>query len=213
MVIKVTDSSDPPRKTRKELLSEWRHQEVLEAARRIFARLGYAAANVEEIAKEAGMAKGTIYLYFKSKEEVFAAVLGRDLESLTNKTIEGMSTVKTFEDRLTVFLNLRLAFLQQNQDYLSTYLPKGGSRCSPSTLISEAIDKPFWRGFDFMRQCLEQAIAEGEIRKVPAESAAFAIFDLARGFAERHLRGWAHLTLEEDLAFAHSLIMNGLRQK
>src|SRR5260370_39388722 len=117
----MTVQPSSPRKTRKDLLSEWRHGEVLQAARRIFARLGYAAANVEDIAREAGMAKGTIYLYFKSKEEVFAAVLARDLECLTDQTIEGMSAAKTFADKLTVFLNLRLAYLQHNRDFLSIY--------------------------------------------------------------------------------------------
>ena len=212
MVIKVTDPSSAHRKTRKELLSEWRQDEILQAACRIFARLGYSATNVEDIAKEAGMAKGTVYLYFKSKEEIFAAVLARDVESLTDRTIEGMSAVETFADRLTVFLNLRVAYLQHNQDFLRVYFEEFGSRCSRSPLMSEVIDKLFWRSVEFMRHCLEQAIARNEIRPIPVEPAAFAIFDLAKGFAERHLRGWAHLTLEEDVAFTHSLILNGLQK-
>jgi hypothetical protein len=64
-----------------------------------------------------------------------------------------------------------------------------------------------------MCQCLEQAIAQGELRAAPVEPAAMAIHDLSRGFVIRHLRGWAHLPPEEDLAFTHSLIMNGLRKK
>ena len=212
MVINTTDEPSAPRKTRKELLSGWRQDEILQAACRIFARLGYAATNVEDIANEAGMAKGTLYLYFKSKEEIFAAVLARDLEGLTDRTIEGMSAAETFADRLTVFLNLRAAYLQHNQDFLRVYFAEFGSRCSRSGLISEAIDKLFWRSIENMRHCLEQAIARNEIRSIPVEPAAFAIFDLARGFAERHLRGWAHLTLDEDLAFTHSLILNGLRK-
>jgi len=212
VVIKVTDPSSAHRKTRKELLSEWRQDEILQAACRIFARLGYSATNVEDIAKEAGMAKGTVYLYFKSKEEIFAAVLARDVESLTDRTIEGMSAVETFADRLTVFLNLRVAYLQHNQDFLRVYFEEFGSRCSRSPLMSEVIDKLFWRSVEFMRHCLEQAIARNEIRPIPVEPAAFAIFDLAKGFAERHLRGWAHLTLEEDVAFTHSLILNGLQK-
>ena len=211
IVIEMTDQPISPRKTRKELLSEWRHQEVIEAACRIFARLGYAATNVEDIAKEAGMAKGTVYLYFKSKEEVFTAVLARDLESLTSKTIEDMSAVTTFAERLTVYLNLRRAYMEHNQNFLRVYFAEFGRCGSRSVLISEAIDKLFWRGFEFMRQCLEEAIARKEIRPVPVESAAFAIFDLSRGFAERHLRGWSHLSLEEDLAFTRSLILNGLQ--
>ncbi len=206
-------SHNPARKTRKEILSEWRHQEVLEAARRIFARLGYAAANVEEIAKEAGMAKGTVYLYFKSKEEVFLAVLASELECLTNKTIEGMSAAKTFEERLTVFLNLRLAYLQNNQDFIRIYFAEFDGCGSRSPLISDVIDRTYRRSIDFMRQCLEQAIAQGELRAVPVEPAAMAIYDIAKGFVHRHLRGWAPLPPEEDLAFTHSLILNGLRNK
>jgi len=64
-----------------------------------------------------------------------------------------------------------------------------------------------------MRRCLEQAIAQGELRAIPVEPAALAIFDLARGFLERHLRGWAQLSLEEDVAFTHSLILYGLHNK
>src|SRR3982074_18757 len=109
-------------KTRKDVLSEWRHKEILEAARRIFASLGYATTSVKEIAKEAGMAKGTFYLYFKSKEEVFTAVLASDLEWQTNKTIEDMSAAKTFGERITVFLNLCLPYLQHNQDFLRIYI-------------------------------------------------------------------------------------------
>jgi len=209
----MTNQQTLARKARKELLSEWRHHEILEAARRIFARLSYAATNVEEIAKEAGTAKGTVYLYFKSKEEILAAVLASDLECLVDKTIAGMSTPKTFAERLSVFLSLRVDYLQHNQDFLRICFDEFGSRCSRSKLISDVIDKPFKRGFDFMRQCLEQAIAQGELRAIPVEPAALAIFDLARGFLERHLRGWAQLSLEEDVAFTHSLILYGLQNK
>src|SRR5258706_12935865 len=188
MVSTVTDEPHSARKTRKEILSEWRHKEVLEAARRIFARLGYAAANVEEIAKEAGLANGTVYLYFKSKDEVFIAVLASDIESLTNQTIEGMSAVKTFEDRLTVFLNLRLAYLQHNQDFLRICVAEFDGCGSRSPLISEIFDRGYWRGIDFMRQCLEQAIAQGELRPVPAQPAALGIFHNAKRFRHRHLR-------------------------
>jgi len=211
VVTELTEESPGPRKTRKELLSEWRRHEVLEAARRIFAHLGYAAANVDEIAREAGIAKGTIYLYFKSKEEIFAAALEHDLECLTAKTVEGMSAVETFSERLTVFLNMRVAYLRHSQDFLRVYFEEFGSRSSRSPQIAEVIDKRFWRGIAAMRKCVEEAIANNEIRDVPVEHAAFAIYDIAKGFSERHLRGWASLSLEEDAAFTHSLILNGLQ--
>ncbi len=200
--------TEAARNTRRKLLSEWRRHEVLDAVRRIFARLGYAAVNVEKIAKEAGMAKGTIYLYFKSKEEIIAAVIASD----ANRMIKDIADAKTFAERLTVFLNQYLAHLQSNKNLVRIYFPNFQSRGSRQARTSKGIDKRFSRAVDIMRQCLEQAIAAGELRVVPVEPAAFTIFALARGFAERHLCGWTHLTLEEDIAFTRSLIMNGLRR-
>lgn len=52
-----------------------RPQEITEAALQAFAEKGYAATRVEEVAKRAGVSKGLMYLYFKTKEELFKAVV------------------------------------------------------------------------------------------------------------------------------------------
>jgi len=54
---------------------EDRPQEITEAALQAFAEKGYAATRVEEVAKRAGVSKGLMYLYFKTKEELFKAVV------------------------------------------------------------------------------------------------------------------------------------------
>jgi AcrR family transcriptional regulator len=54
---------------------EERPQEITEAALEAFAENGYAATRVEEVAKRAGVSKGLLYLYFKTKEELFKAVI------------------------------------------------------------------------------------------------------------------------------------------
>ncbi len=208
----MTANPSEPRKTRKEVISEWRHHEVLEAACRIFARQGYGATNVDDIAKEAGIAKGTIYLYFKSKEEVLAAVLVRDLETLIQETIEKMAKGNTFVEQLDVFLGTRAAYIRNNQNFLRVLHAEFGARGGKPTRVAEAVDKLLRQGVEFLSKCVEQAIERGELQPVSAESAAFAIYDLARGFSERQLRGWSTLTLEEDVAFTHKLIMNGLKK-
>jgi AcrR family transcriptional regulator len=52
-----------------------RRDQILDAAVGVFAKNGFAGANMEQIASAANVAKGTIYLYFKSKEEIFKAIL------------------------------------------------------------------------------------------------------------------------------------------
>lgn len=65
-------SGDPPRWRRRK---EARPQEIVAAAMDVFAERGFAAARLEEVAARAGVSKGTLYLYFPSKDELFKAVI------------------------------------------------------------------------------------------------------------------------------------------
>ncbi len=62
------------RSRRTELAKAARREEILASARRVFAKQGFRGTTIADIAEEAGTALGTIYLYFASKEEVFAAL-------------------------------------------------------------------------------------------------------------------------------------------
>jgi AcrR family transcriptional regulator len=66
----------------------WRQDDILAAAFQEFAAKGYAEARLEDVAKRAGIAKGTIYLYFKNKELLFRAVL----RGLTQHVFEELET-------------------------------------------------------------------------------------------------------------------------
>ena len=57
-------------KSKEEIVQEFRVQSIQEAAIRVISRKGMAAATMQEIAEEAGVAKGTIYLYFRDREEL-----------------------------------------------------------------------------------------------------------------------------------------------
>ena len=64
---------------------EIRRLEILEAAKEIFSNTGYHAADVNEIAGLAKIAKGTVYLYFPSKKDLFLAVIESGIDSLTSQ--------------------------------------------------------------------------------------------------------------------------------
>lgn len=83
-------------------LPEERPQQILDAALSVFAEHGIDAAKLEEIASRAGVSKGTIYLYFPSKEELFRevvrqkvgpAIANADIASLSETTAEGQLKV------------------------------------------------------------------------------------------------------------------------
>src|ERR1039458_4500495 len=95
-------------KTKQQVVSEFRRTKIVDAARSIFARKGFARGIMDEIAKEAGIAKGTIYLYFRSKKEIYKAVMDRDMEFLNKITLERMDAALNLEGKIRAFTLARL---------------------------------------------------------------------------------------------------------
>jgi AcrR family transcriptional regulator len=71
-------------RTKDEVLKDFRTRGILEAARRVIGELGYAEASMERIAQEAGVAKGTLYLYFENKEGLLDQALAYGLQELVD---------------------------------------------------------------------------------------------------------------------------------
>ena len=68
--------------TRKQVLTDMRREEILTAAIKVFGKKGFAATCVGDVADAAKMAKGTVYLYFESKEEIYATAIRLAVERL-----------------------------------------------------------------------------------------------------------------------------------
>ena len=82
---------------------EHRRQELVEAATAVFIRQGYASTRVADIATAAGVAKGTVYEYFPSKEEVFLAVFASVNEGITRRIEEvDEEALRRFARRLLI---------------------------------------------------------------------------------------------------------------
>jgi AcrR family transcriptional regulator len=72
----------PPKPTKKEVITAFRTQEILRAARQVMEQRGLEAVTMEDIATAAGVAKGTIYLYFQSKDDLIQALMSKVGENL-----------------------------------------------------------------------------------------------------------------------------------
>ncbi|HVN39718.1 MAG TPA: helix-turn-helix domain-containing protein [Myxococcota bacterium] len=94
---------------------------ILESAQRVFAQRGYDAVKVQEIADEAGIATGTVYAIFDSKQELYRAIHRVNLEELAKRYAEipgDRDTRDVICDRITVSTR----FLIERPDYLRIYL-------------------------------------------------------------------------------------------
>jgi AcrR family transcriptional regulator len=99
--------------TRREREQLIRRETIIEAARKLFQDKGYELTTVEEIAAMAELGKGTIYSYFKSKDEIYIAILESEFAVLEERMNEAIVNFTTAENALK---NLYETFIQYNQE-------------------------------------------------------------------------------------------------
>ena len=99
-----------PEKKRARSLEEksFRRQQILDAASALFAEVGYEGFSVALLASKAGIVKGTLYLYFKTREEVFLALYDQSLNRWSEKFIQQLP--ESLEDRAFCELLYETAF-------------------------------------------------------------------------------------------------------
>ncbi len=92
-------------------------ERIIAAAQRLFAQFGLKKTTVDEIAQTAQVGKGTVYHYFDSKEEIFAAVLDKEAGSMKNRIQQAIAQVDTPQAKLEAFLLTRMRCVKDLGNY------------------------------------------------------------------------------------------------
>jgi AcrR family transcriptional regulator len=97
--------------TREGAAPKEKYDVILAAAKQLFGHYGYRRTSIDDIAQEARIAKGTVYLYFKSKEEIFRALCQQLLDSVLAATEEACRVTGPIEQRLRRILAAKFDYL------------------------------------------------------------------------------------------------------
>lgn len=175
-------------RTRRNLKREERREQILEAALEAFSRGGYHGTHVEHIVKEAGVARGTFYLHFKSKHEVF--------EALVDRVLAVFLDVRP-EDEPEVLTSVGEAEEVLRQSYRVVLGAFYRHRKLVRLLFDEAIGLE--KGF---RDKLEVHYAEWH-RRVQVTLEEFRDAGFARGDLDTEVTAWMVLGMVERVARTH----------
>jgi len=198
MTSSASTRSDKPRWQRR---PDHRPEEILDAALRVFTRRGLHNTTLEEVAKEAGISKGTIYLYFKNKEELFVAAAHRIVPSPDEIYQEHNGALAT---NASLYQLLRQVARTAYRRF-----------CTPAYLAffsmmnAEILHHPEWGEIYFRRiglelnrriaEIFERAMRAGACRKIDPLLAARAFIGmfLLMALTQEHLGGKKHTPLSE----------------
>jgi TetR/AcrR family fatty acid metabolism transcriptional regulator len=196
-------------RTKKDVLSEFRKSELLNAARAVFGKKGFHDASIEEIAEMAEVAKGTVYLYYKSKKDLYLEALRFGIESLVKELKARADNPGSFLETLRVLTHTKIVFFEENRDFFRIYYSELGKLPAHPAGISLVRDL-YTEQAQVFERVLREGIRRREVRSLDIEKTAFAIADLTRGIATQRLLGMSKTRLEDDVEFVVNVIWKGI---
>ena len=197
--------------TKEEVIKEFRVREILEAARRVMARYGMQGTTVDRVAEEAKVAKGTIYLYFQSKDELVHAAVLEGLREMVAETVRSDDPSMPPLDRIRNLILAQYRIQASNQDFLKTLIIGNSLDIELESQAGRDFMRVYAGHLDFVASVLQDAIDRGAIRPIDSQFAGFMLGEMITGSLRRRLLKLASTPLEADADAVVELFLRGIQ--
>ncbi|MBV8593733.1 MAG: TetR/AcrR family transcriptional regulator [Caulobacteraceae bacterium] len=176
--------------------TEVRRRAIVATAWEVFRDKGYERTTMSDISERLGGSKATLYGYYQSKEQLFAAALEAVIGAMAERTFAPLSAPGEFEARLSRFAD---AYLQQRLDTDSIAIERAlvaeGERSEVGERLRQQFVQPHWRLF---ASHLDQAMQAGRLRRADPMNATWHFRGLVESdLLERRLHGDRTITAHE----------------
>jgi AcrR family transcriptional regulator len=205
--------------TKEELIREFRVREILEAACHVVARHGFQGATIDRVAEEAGIAKGTVYLYFHTKEELLKAAVEQGIQTFTDQVRSAVEEMHAPLEKLYRLVDVSLKLSDVHRDFFKTLLLE-------RNFLAAAPDHPeaarmldlYLTHIRFIKEIIQAGVNAGILRPHNVEASAFALNEAIRGCFQQRALGLTARAAEEDAdilldLFFHGVLLNHRQQQ
>ena len=149
-----------------------KRQRILDSALKLFAHEPYQAVTMDRVAVAAGVAKGTLYLYFPSKDALYLGVLSDGLDT-AYRTYQASADPKLpVVERMRRSIAVAVEFFDQRRDFLQFYATEEPRLAEARNRITEGSRE---RGFNFFASLIEEGIRIGVFTRVDPRLATLTI--------------------------------------
>lgn len=185
---------------RREREKEQRRNAILRAARKEFFEKGFRPVTVDSIARRAELSKGAIYLYFKSKEEIYAQILLRDIDKFHERAETVLDSSKSASDNLRQYAEVYAAFFFSDRElfriFMNFMIQHNPVNFTPN--INDHIVKSTNQTVIVIEQILQMGVERGEYPKgLDIRICRNALWGLLNGIIALHLFSGREETREE----------------
>ena len=198
--------------TKESVVEEYRRSTIQAAARRVIARRGLGRASMAAIAAEAGVAKGTLYLYFRDREDLVEHAAGRIFDEVLSRLAGVLAGARPFRESLRELILTQIRFFDENQEFLRAYVALKHGDDADAARHQRRRRPRYARYQEMLTDYLAAAIRRGDMKSVDPARVALFLAEGTSGVLMRRL-GEPRRPPEEDVEWIVDLLLNGLCPK
>ncbi len=192
-----------------EQMREATRQHILLEAAREFARLGFDQTNINLIAEQAGIGKGTIYLYFENKRELFLAMLRSIAQKQLTNVRAALAAQGPLETRIERLFHAFISLAQEESDSFNVYMSAlyGVNRAFQAEATKLLRDE-----LAVIALVLEESQNTGEIRVSNVEATALLVLSLTESYIlSSRVLGWSEHEITQQAALVAHQFLTGIK--
>jgi len=177
--------SDDDTSDRQQKKAESRRR-ILESARAIFFRDGFMAANLDEVAEKAGVAKGTLYRYFESKADLYVAVLADNGKVFTEKIALVVSDEGSAVEQIWDIANFYFDHWTRNPDYFQIFWAIDNQSVIgdlPGPVVDE-VTRLWAQSLEILDRVLRRGVEQGELAECDTWAVANILWTVANSIIQ-----------------------------
>lgn len=158
-------------------------REILSAAEKVFAAKGFFPTTMSEIAREAEFGTGTLYKYFKSKEDLYFTLIDEKVEEINRLVKAELSQKTSARERIEKVLKLQFEFVEKNRDFFRIYISERNRfEWTVKDDLGKGIHDKMVAYIQLLAQVMKQGIERGEFRRKNSIDLAHALVGIVNSF-------------------------------
>ena len=188
---------------------EIRRKQILGAAAKAFSRDGFARTDLQQVADSLGIAKGTIYLYFPSKEELFLATVDHAIESLEAYIANAVEAAEDPAGQIEALVRAHLEFVEEDLAFAQIIAAEGGEfrARAEQTYLSTALGK-----IPLVAETIRAGQTVGVFRDCDPIATARVLTSLLHGAMVTHILSHGSPNIKISIESATDFVLSALRK-
>ncbi|MBI4620817.1 MAG: TetR/AcrR family transcriptional regulator [Desulfobacterales bacterium] len=171
------------RKSRKEREYQARRSDILDAAERLFASKGFHNTTMAEIAQESEFAIGTLYQFFKNKEDLYYTMVIEKLGLLYSSIGNNVSRFRDSLKKVEGLIKTQLSFFQDNRDFFAIFIKERGSlEATVNEDFGEVLRQRYLSYIDLVADVMLKGIRQSKLKDLDAREMAWALLGIINSF-------------------------------